>query len=101
MKFFMILALALSSVSTTHAETIIKVRKAESYQLNPVDPSANAGIFNYKKVVEDCFASASIFDIDYSRVTSLINKRIKASQEIPTISCTWLIEQYRADTRNL
>jgi len=100
MKFFLILALALSSVNT-HAETIIKVRKVESYQLNPVDPSANAGTFNYKKVIEDCFASASIFDIDYSRVTSLINKRIETSQEIPTISCTWLIEQYRADTRNL
>ena len=93
-----ILALTFSLNVTAEEASPILIKKAGSFQLNPIDTTANDAIFNYQSILDNCFNTSKQFKeepVNYKIVTSIINKKIKSSTTISTISCAGLITAYK------
>ena len=76
----------------------VLIKSTGSFQLNPIDKKENEAVFNYQRMMENCFNSSNEFrgtKINYKVVTDIINKKIKSISSIPTISCSGLITDYK------
>ena len=93
-----IFSLVFSLNVTAEEARPILIKKADSFQLNPIDATANDAVFNYQSILDNCFDTSKQFKekpVNYKIVTNIINQKIKSSTRIPTINCAGLITAYK------